>query len=101
MLYKIVPFLNWLHLQRHSGPHALPPNMNKMIPAKAMERQARAQLFAFALLLAASQWPGLARPAGAALVVSFGWLGWNLIGAVTAYRRFRSPGPATPPATNA
>jgi hypothetical protein len=94
MLYKIVPFLNWLHLQRHGGPRALPPNMNKMIPARSMERQARTQLFAFALLLAASQWPALARPAGAALVVSFGWLGWNLIGAATTYRRFKRQIPA-------
>jgi hypothetical protein len=100
MLYKIVPFLNWLHLQRHGGPRALPPNMNKMIPARSMERQARAQLLAFALLLAASQWPALARLAGAALVVSFGWLGWNLIGAVAIYRRFKSQIPAAAPHGN-
>ncbi len=87
MLYKIVPFLNWLHLKRLGGPRALPPNMNRMIPALSMDRQVRAQLAAFALLLAATLWPGLARPAGAALVVSFGWLGRNLVGGVATYRR--------------
>ena len=89
MLYKIVPFLNWLHLNRLGGPRALPPNMNRMIPAKATSRQAAAQVVAFSLLLASCQWSALARPAGVALTVSFAWLGWNLTGAVCTYRSFR------------
>ena len=89
MLYKIVPFLCWLHLNRQGGPHALPPNMNRMIPAKATSRQAGTQLGAFALLLAACLWPALARPAGVALIVTFAWLAWNLIGAVSIYQRSR------------
>jgi hypothetical protein len=94
MLYKIVPFLSWLHLSRQGGPRALPPNMNRMIPAAAMGRQTRTQLGAFALLLAACLWPALARPAGVALIVSFAWLGRNLIGAVLIYRSFRRQIPA-------
>lgn len=90
MLYKIVPFLDWLHLKRLGGPRALPPNMNRMIPPRAMDWQARAQLAAFALLLAAAFWPALARPAGAALVVSFAWLGRNLLEGVRSYRLFKS-----------
>lgn len=89
MLYKIVPFLNWLHLQRLGGIHRLPPNMNRMIPAAAMERQAKVQLAAFALLLAATQIPALVRAAGLGLIISFGWLGLNLVGAVRTYRNFR------------
>jgi len=94
MLYKIVPFLNWLHLNRQGGPRAPPPNMHRMIPATAMGRQTGTQLGAFALLLAACLWPGLARPAGVALIVSFAWLARNLIGAVSTYRSFRRQIPA-------
>jgi len=94
MLYKIVPFLIWLHLNRQGGPRALPPNMNRMIPATAMGRQTATQLGAFALLLAACLWPSLARPAGVALIVSFAWLAWNLIGAALTYRSFRRKIPA-------
>jgi Kef-type K+ transport system membrane component KefB len=89
MLYKIVPFLCWLHLNRHGGPRALPPNMNRFLAASTMGRQARTQLGAFALLLAACLWPSLTRPAGVALVVSFAWLGWNLASAVSVYLVFR------------
>jgi len=89
MLYKIVAFLCWLHLNREGGPRALPPNMSRMFPAAAVGRQTVTQLFAFALLFAACLWPGLARLAGLALIVSFGWLAWNLIGAVSIYQSFR------------
>ena len=89
MLYKIVAFLCWLHLNREGGPRALPPNMSRMFAAAAIGRQASAQLFAFALLFAACLWPGLARLAGVALIVSFAWLAWNLLGAVSIYEGFR------------
>jgi hypothetical protein len=95
MLYKIVPFVNWLHLKLEGGPRSPAPNINRMIPAQAMERQARAQVAAFALLLAAALWPSLARPAGAALALAFAWLGRNLIGAVSTYRNFRGQIPAS------
>ncbi len=95
MLYKIVPFLSWLHLNQHGAPGTMPPNMNRMIPAAAMRRQVVAQLSAFALLLAACVWPVLARPAGAVLIASFGWLGWNLVGALTIYRSFKRQVPAS------
>lgn len=96
MLYKIVPFLDWLHLKRLGGPRALPPNMNRMIPPKAMDWQARAQLAAFALLLVAAIWPAMARPAGMALIVSFAWLGRNLVEGVRSYRLYK--GRIQPPA---
>jgi hypothetical protein len=32
MIYKIAPFLNWLHLQRLGAPISAVPNMKKMIP---------------------------------------------------------------------
>jgi hypothetical protein len=38
MMYKITPFLNWLHLQRLGAPIAAVPNMKKMIPGRRDDR---------------------------------------------------------------
>jgi hypothetical protein len=89
MIYKIVPFLNWLHLQRLGAPLSAVPNMRKMISADAMTGQLRMHLLALALLLAAVWQPDLSRPAGAAFGASCAWLGWNLVAAVARYRDFR------------
>jgi hypothetical protein len=86
MLYKIVPFLAWLHLQNTCGGQA--PNMNRLLPEAAMQRQMNAHAVAVALLLAAVVWPEwLVRPAGAALALAGGWLFYNLWGTVGRYRR--------------
>jgi hypothetical protein len=89
MIYKIVPFLNWLHLQRLGGPISAVPNMRKMISADAMTGQLRLHLLATALLLAAVWEPALTRLAGAVFAVSCAWLGWNLVTAVRRYKTFR------------
>ncbi|HQW19695.1 MAG TPA: hypothetical protein PLI90_03360 [Rhodocyclaceae bacterium] len=89
MLYKIVPFLNWLHLQQMAGLKVLPPNIKQMIPEARMREQFLLHFLALALLLAALFWPLLTRPAGAALAASCLWLEWNLIGAVRLYANFR------------
>ncbi len=89
MLYKIVPFLAWLHLQNACGGQA--PNMNRLLPETAMQHQFKAHALALGLLLAALVWPEwLARPAGAALALASGWLLYNLSGAVGRYRRHLS-----------
>ena len=89
MLYKIMPFLNWLHLQRLGGIALPPPNMKQMIPERAMRAQMRLHFAALVLLLAAVIWPVLAPPAGLAFAASCLWLEWNLIGAARVYVRFR------------
>jgi hypothetical protein len=89
MMYKIVPFLNWLHLQRLGAPLSAVPNMKKMIPAEAMTGQLRLHVLAVLLLLAAVWQPALTRLAGLVLAASFAWLGWNLVGAIRRYQRFR------------
>jgi len=88
MLYKIVPFLAWLHLQQDMQSGLPAPNMNRLLPDQAMQGQMLAYLAALALLIGAAlrpQW--LARPAGAMLAVAGGWLWWNLFGAVRRYRQ--------------
>lgn len=89
MLYKIVPFLNWLHLQQLGGLGVLPPSMNQMLADRMMRRQYYAHLLALALLLLAVWMPLLARLAGLAFAVDCGWLGLNLLTALRAYRRFK------------
>jgi len=87
MLYKIVPFLAWLHLQNQAKPGKPVPNMNKILPEAAMRHQMRAHAAALALLLAAAIRPDwLARPAGVALALASGWLFYNLLGAALRYR---------------
>ena len=89
MLYKIVPFVSWLHLQRICGLGTLPPTMNQMLAETAMRRQFHIHLLALGLLLAAVWVPAVARVAGLAFAVDCAWLAWNLILAVRAYRGFR------------
>ncbi|MBE0613627.1 MAG: hypothetical protein IH604_08175 [Burkholderiales bacterium] len=89
MLYKIMPFLNWLHLQQQGGTAMPPPNMKQMIPEAAMRGQMRLHFAALLLLLAAVLWPAVARPAGLIFTASCLWLEWNLVGAARVYARFR------------
>lgn len=93
MLYKIVPFINWLHLQRQmqavSGPASLPPSMRSMIPEPGMRRQMTLYFLALAVLLAAVWWPGLARPAGLLWTTAAAWLFANLAGGVRRYAAIR------------
>ncbi|MDP2792860.1 MAG: hypothetical protein Q8O25_02070 [Sulfurisoma sp.] len=89
MLYKIVPFLNWLHLQRLGGLTVLPPNMKQMIPERAMVGQMRLHFAALAALLVAVAWPPLTSVAGLLFAASCAWLEWNLLSGVRVYLDFR------------
>lgn len=89
MLYKIVPFVSWLHLQRLCGLGTLPPTMNQMLADTPMRRHFHIHLLALALLLAAVWFPAVARLAGLAFALDCAWLAYNLILAVQAYRGFR------------
>ncbi len=91
MLYKIVPFLVWLHLQNLGGGRVMAPNMNKVIAGEQIDRQMRAHFVSLAVLLAAVAWPEwFTYPAGIALVVANSWLLRNLLAAVTFYQQHRS-----------
>lgn len=89
MLYKIMPFINWLHLQRLAGIAAMPPNMREMLSENAMRGQMRLHFIALGGVLAAVWAPILARPAGLLWAASAAWLGANLIHAVKRYVYFR------------
>lgn len=90
MLYKIVPFLVWLHLnnrrQMAGRSQVGIPNMRQVIPEPAMRRQFRLQLAALILLAGAALEPLLTRSAGLLLLVSMFALQGNLLRAVGLYR---------------
>ena len=89
MLYKIVPFLNWLHLQNLGGLTVLPPNIRQMLPEKTMRRQMTVHFAAIVLLLGAVLWPPLTVLAGLSFAASCLWLEWNLVAAVRLYIDFK------------
>jgi len=94
MLYKIVPFLCWFHLQHrkimgHPETRVIKvPNMKQMIADRPIRRQLIAHLLSLALMAAAVWVPSwFARPAGIALMVSMLLLWLNLIQAARRYRQ--------------
>lgn len=90
MLYKIVPFLVWYHLQSAISQRGLVPNVKQVLPDSVTIRQFFVHLAALAILLAAVLRPGiLTHVAGCAFAVSSAWLLANLIGATRMYRRIR------------
>ncbi|HEX8011126.1 MAG TPA: hypothetical protein VF814_09355 [Casimicrobiaceae bacterium] len=71
MLYKIVPFLTWFHLQSQTGAGRLVPNMKKMLSDADQRLQVRIHVAGLALLIAAVAWPRLlVYPAALALGAS-------------------------------
>ena len=85
MMYKIVPFLIWLHLQQVNSRRQSLPHMHKIIPEKSMRRQAWAHAIAVALLLAALAWPPAVYGAGIAWAAAQLMLAFNLAGAARRY----------------
>lgn len=87
MLYKIVPFLVWLHLQQQGQGRVMAPNMKKIIGEGEMNGQMRAHFASCTLLLLAVCWPnGFDYPAGIAVIVANAWLLRNLLIAMSVYR---------------
>jgi len=93
MLYKIVPFLAWFHLQSRqvalmSMGKVKVPNMKELIPDRLAQRQLYAHLATLILLTLAVFWPGfLARIAGLSLGVSCILLLLNMLQATRRYRQ--------------
>lgn len=93
MLYKIVPFLVWLHLnnrlQTQGSWQGSVPNMKQIIAVSATRRQFHLHLLALLLLLLTLAFPGKlpAWIAGGLWLVNALMLFWNLLQALVLYRR--------------
>jgi hypothetical protein len=84
MLYKIVPFLVWLHL---TEARVKAPNMKKLLPDAPIRAQLRLHGAVLAILLVAVFLPQAGRVAGAAMLVEFGWLLANIVRVLRAWAR--------------
>jgi hypothetical protein len=87
MLYKIVPFLAWFHLQALLLGRAKPPHIKQLLPETPIRRQGWALLITLLLLLTAVLYPLLLYPAALALGLTGGWLGVNLWRVARKYRQ--------------
>ncbi len=88
MLYKIVPFLVWLHAQQAQTAGSRPVgNMKGIISDAAAYAHLGAHALSLALVSAALFWPALLAPAAVALSLSFALLGANMGRAAWVHRR--------------
>ena len=88
MLYKIVPFLAWFHLQSQLQARAGSiPTMKNMIAERWMRRQFRLHLIACVLLVGVPFWPQLGVAAGSVLALSALLLWINLLSALRRFTR--------------
>lgn len=85
MLYRIVPFLAWLHLQKLARTRV--PSMNQFLRDDETLPSLGVHLVALLLLVGATVVPLLAIPAGLGVVLSSGLLEWNLMRVLRRYRR--------------
>ena len=95
MLYKIVPFLSWFHLQnRQLATMCMTvqiPNMKQLLPDIWAKRQFWVYLLALVCTLVAVFTPvWMTRPAAVLLALSFALLGHNLLLVVLRYREVSS-----------
>lgn len=96
MLYKIVPFLAWFHLQAQLFGRAKPPHMKQLLPDIRIRQQGWAYLATGLLLLAAVVNPQIfTYPAALALGITGVWLGINLFSVWRIYRGALRTGLAT------
>ncbi len=99
MLYKIVPFLIWLHLNNYMQAAGRLgegiPNMKQILPSRWSRWQFWLQFSALLLSLMAAVWPEpFIRPAALTMLAAFSLLWWNLLEGVRLYLRYTGGGQA-------
>lgn len=97
MMFKIVPFICWLELQRCGPLGAATPHVGELLPSGDMLRQYRLHQLVLLLLLAAACWPSLAYAAGLALAIASASLAIALMRAVGRYARVKARTAAVEP----
>jgi len=97
MLYKIVPFLIWFHLQSQLMGVAKVPNMKQIMPEKGMRRQMWLHFAAVPVLVLSAFWPPLIYPAALLFGASMILLEINLLSAFRIYRQSAKLAPQAGP----
>ena len=91
MLYKIVPFLVWLHLQSYNKGRVSLPNIKEIIPDTRARRQFYMHVAALLLLAGALLEPDwFFYPAAILFALSFLYLAFNLFAALRVYRKVKA-----------
>jgi len=89
MMQKIVPFLAFLHLQRHCAANIRAirslPHMHGFISPVRSRWLLRLHVVAIVAMLGAVMYDSLTRIAGLALLLDFGWLAFLMINATRLY----------------
>jgi len=91
MLYKIVPFLVWFHLNAKG--HFEIPTMREMINAKIAKAQFGFHILSLILLIEASYFPYMLPFAGMAFIISGVLMMINLFKAVQIYAKYKDLDP--------
>jgi len=92
MLYKILPFMAWFHLQASVGFKPGQPSMRDYLPETRARKQYHLHLAALACLLATPFLSALAIPGGLLLAAAAGALGWNPLQTWLRYRQAGAAG---------
>jgi len=84
MLYKIIPFLTWFHL--NSQGYFTAPMMHEVIHPKTASKHLYIHLATLLTTFISVAWNPAAHIAGALLILSFGWLLYQILRAGRLYR---------------
>ncbi len=90
MLYKIIPFLTWFHL--NSQGYFTAPMMHEIIHPRTARLHLYLHLGSGVLLLVSVGWAPMAHAAGVAIALSFGWILYHTIHATSLYRHTQETG---------
>ena len=93
MLYKIMPFLIWFHLQSLLMGVTRVPNMKLIMPESGMRRQMRLHFAAVPTLVFSALWPPLIYPAALLFGASMILLEVNLLAAFRIYQQYAKLAP--------
>lgn len=91
MLYKIIPFLVWFHLNGQG--YMTVPTMNEMISKKAAQLQFMLFVLSVVLFIAAFWIPEVVKVGAVGLFLSMGLLEYNLLLVLNVYRTTRKQPP--------
>ena len=90
MLYKIIPFLTWFHLNAQG--YLTAPMMHEVIHPKTARKHLYIHSTTLLLLLGSFWLPFLASVAGMGIMISFGWLLYQILHADLLYRHTQRTG---------
>jgi len=90
MLYKIVPFLTWFHLNAQG--YFTAPMMHEVIHPKTAKKHFWIHLAAIATLILSLLVEKVIFVSGALTILSFGWVAWQITHAHLLYRKTEATG---------